>query len=304
MSAQLAVITRQLTALSGQVKAIAEQNTTNFRLLYNSHAVDTPQVFIILPAAADPARWRKPLDWGKDTFRLFLICECSCNPAEWHMVGEGYLLEEPTEFVKKVAPTLKVLLQLLKVTDIALNISGQDTIVGDVATGMEMVYDDKTASTTKEYTYLHSVLLKHIAELEEEDKTKRSEKEVQEAFEKDRDGVVARGASLREFRNWLKKMDPHQDFFGMTRHVVEQQEEFLLSDGSKHRRRAGELYWLCPRHASLHSTTSSAHQGALVTDIAAVNLGNEDRSVIDGNLAKQDTSCCWDCSCCSKCCLQ
>ncbi|XP_066934680.1 uncharacterized protein [Clytia hemisphaerica] len=121
------VMLTQQIILKRQVLQYQKQ-MEHYQLSINMVQIRTPRTFCILPSPEDKS-WKKISSWGKETFRLHLLCEGSKGGSvgDIHFIQdhEGYLIEQPSMFLKKVLPLLSI---GMKVLSTAAKIAG--TVIG------------------------------------------------------------------------------------------------------------------------------------------------------------------------------
>ncbi|XP_066913814.1 uncharacterized protein [Clytia hemisphaerica] len=196
------VMLTQQIILKRQVLQYQKQ-MEHFQLSINMVQIRTPRTFCILPSPEDKS-WKKTSSWGKETFRLHLLCEGSegGSVGDIHFLQDhkGYLIEQPTEFLKKVLPVLTI---GMKVLSTAAKIAGTAIGAGGLVPSGDVL---KTLGIVSQKSGDIAALLQKVQE---------SIKECNHHDVENPEIQVSTGAALRSLEVFLNENDELRHFGGL-----------------------------------------------------------------------------------------
>ncbi|MBV8282724.1 MAG: hypothetical protein JO347_11795 [Candidatus Eremiobacteraeota bacterium] len=196
---QIETITLQGEMAEAQNRGAAE--IRNILAALSSENRDCPHLFSIIQK--HQPLWRV---WGGPQYQVQLFCE---QPEQQHPVEGGYTIEQPLEWLRKIAPYAALVLKVLKLA------------VPFAAPVVEMTLEESTAKSLKPRLDVMEKLLNDLPTIP-----------TQFASSSSRGLTTVEGAGLRGFYEFLKTIDPER-VWGNLRRVETTSRDVL---------------WVCPAH--------------------------------------------------------
>ena len=110
-----------LRSLDQKLDVVLRKLSSQMQMLTLLMDDSVPALLLFEPAEGGP--WYDPASWFNTKVKLFFLCSASYRKAETNH-GEGFILEQPREWVSKAMPYLKLSLTFVKVACMAGRITG------------------------------------------------------------------------------------------------------------------------------------------------------------------------------------
>lgn len=212
LKSSLEIIEQNTAEMKAKMNTMLSKIDATFKLIVNTTEITTPRMFLVIP---DPAAksWKNPSSWGKNTFRMHLLCECPAQPG-WHFTDhEGYPMLELNTTLKKAAPYLK---WVLKAVQIAGSAASSVTMGGSQAASLLAGHAlAHLENPLEQFGFIESMIAKATG-------TNPGEEEP----------VAVLGPALRELEQYLIANDAAKAYGNLYRHCYE----------------TGDVKWLCRDH--------------------------------------------------------
>ena len=190
-------------------------NTTVKAITDALQDTECPKLFFMSPINKEKLSLMESMkaEYIYDGYAVQLLCEL---PNAWHIVGSGYGVKSPKEFIKKYGKRIYSMLKFVSAFKTPFRLSG---LGGDIAGALDVV--DSCANN------LHEVLRDFKDEFKFAVNTVDSTQKDYKMYLKTDDNL-----SRRELKRFLNELDPNQNFGDLN--------PTLIGD---------RIYWLCQEHS-------------------------------------------------------
>ncbi|CAF4137334.1 unnamed protein product [Adineta steineri] len=223
------------------------------RQIFEQAEYPIPHLFIVLPEETS----FNPSTWFYHTYRLHFLCDCENENERHFALHDGYKISKPHEFFRKYGPYLRHILTVIK------GMACVGSIVLPQLSSIHMGLSNFTALQKKEFC--NSIIDK--AERAGEILTK-----VEECLNISTEATIQEvdGATLRQIRRYLEKVDNHDTLGNLHRSMT--------SDG--------RVRWVCVKHRNGPCSNANIQQlrkdfqqlgGKIKDDVALVKKLHKDK---------------------------
>ncbi|CAF0798927.1 unnamed protein product [Adineta steineri] len=220
------------------------------RQIFEQAEYPIPHLFIVLPEETA----FNPSTWFCHTYRLHFLCDCENENERHFALLDGYKISKPHEFFRKYGPYLRHILSVIK------GMACVGSIVLPQLSSIHMGLSNFTALQKKEFC--HTIIDK--AEQAGEVLSK-----VEECLNISTEAIIQEvdGATLRQIRRYLEKVDNHDTLGNLHRSMT--------SDG--------HVRWVCVKHRNGPCLNTNIQQldGKINGDVASVQKLYTDKLVED-----------------------
>ncbi|CAF1238315.1 unnamed protein product [Adineta steineri] len=241
-----ATLSNTLNKISNNIQMFNTKIDAIQRQIFEQAEYPIPHLFIVLPEETS----FNPSTWFCHTYRLHFLCDCENENERHFALHDGYKISKPHEFFRKYGPYLRHILTVIK------GMACVGSIVLPQLSSIHMGLSNFTALQKKEFC--NSIIDK--AERAGEILTK-----VEECLNISTEAIIQEvdGATLRQIRRYLEKVDNHDTLRNVYRSIT--------SDG--------HVRWVCVKHRNRPYLNANIQQldGKIKEDVALVKKLHKDK---------------------------